>query len=167
VNLSTRQLHDSGIVAALANILEGIDLDPRSLILEVTESALVEDPADAAVRLRELKDLGVGLAIDDFGTGYSSLSYLKHLPVDRLKIDRTLAGGLGTDQATSSIVMATVTLGHALGMEVVAEGVATTAEFDAVRNFECDIGQGHYWWGPCPADEAAALLASDLAPRPG
>jgi diguanylate cyclase (GGDEF)-like protein/PAS domain S-box-containing protein len=167
VNLSARQLHDPGIGAALADILEGIDLDPRSLILEVTESALVEDPADAAVRLRELKDLGVGLAIDDFGTGYSSLSYLKHLPVDRLKIDRTLAGGLGTDQATSSIVMATVTLGHALGMEVVAEGVETTEEFDAVRNFECDIGQGYYWWGPCPTGEAAALLASDPASRRG
>jgi EAL domain-containing protein (putative c-di-GMP-specific phosphodiesterase class I) len=78
-----------------------------------------------------------------------------------------LAGGLGTDQATSSIVMATVTLGHALGMEVVAEGVETTEEFDAVRNFECDIGQGYYWWRPCPTGEAAALLASDPASRRG
>lgn len=175
VNLSARELRDPGIVAAVADALETTGLDPRSLMLEITESGLVEYPADSDDKLRGLRDIGVGLAIDDFGTGYSSLSYLKHLPVDRLKIDRTFVGGLHTDRAGSSIVMAAVMLGHAIGVEVVAEGVETVEEFDAVRGLGCDIGQGHYWWGPYSAEEASVLLEShshrdqtgDLKTAPG
>jgi diguanylate cyclase (GGDEF)-like protein/PAS domain S-box-containing protein len=166
VNLSARQLHDPGIVAEVADALEGVGLDPRSLILEITESGLVEDRADTGDRLRQLKALGVGLTIDDFGTGYSSLSYLKHLTIDRLKLDRTFVGGLDTDHVGYSIVMATVTLGHAIGIEVVAEGVETTEEFDTVRTLNCDVGQGYYWWGPRPTEEVAVLLAPNSPPEP-
>jgi diguanylate cyclase len=166
VNLSARQLRDPGIVAAVEDTLEEVGLDPRSLILEISESGLVGRPADSGDKLRGLKDLGVGLAIDDFGTGYSSLSYLKHLAIDRLKIDRTFVGDLSTDRVGSSILMATVMLGHALGIEVAAEGVETINEHDALRTLECDIGQGYYWWGPCPAEEIAVLLASNTAPEP-
>jgi diguanylate cyclase (GGDEF)-like protein/PAS domain S-box-containing protein len=164
VNLSARQLQDPGIVAQVADTLEEVGLDPSTLILEITESGLAGHPVDTADRLRELKDLGVGLAVDDFGTGYSSLSYLKHLPIDRLKIDRTFVGDLSTDHANTSIVMATVTLGHALGIEVVVEGVETADEYDAVRTLDCDIGQGYYWSVPHSAEEAEVLLASDLPP---
>jgi EAL domain-containing protein (putative c-di-GMP-specific phosphodiesterase class I) len=164
VNLSARQLQDPGIVAQVADVLEQVGLDPGTLILEITESGLAGRPVDTADRLGGLKDLGVGLAVDDFGTGYSSLSYLKHLPIDRLKIDRTFVGNLSTDQANTSIVMATVTLGHALGIEVVAEGVESADEYDAVCALDCDIGQGYYWSAPHSAEEAEVLLASDPPP---
>jgi EAL domain-containing protein (putative c-di-GMP-specific phosphodiesterase class I) len=164
VNLSARQLHDPNIVAEVADALEGVGLDPRSLMLEITESVLVEDRADTDDKLRALKDLGVGLTIDDFGTGYSSFSYLKYLPIDRLKIDRTFVGGLGTDRVNSSIVKAAVMLGHAIGIEVAAEGVETMEELEALRTHECDIAQGYHWWEPCPAEETSALLAPDFSP---
>jgi diguanylate cyclase (GGDEF)-like protein/PAS domain S-box-containing protein len=167
VNLSARQLYDPGIVTEVADVLEGVGLDPKSLILEITESALVERPGDTVDKLRRLKDLGVGLAVDDFGTGYSSLSYLKFLPIDHLKIDRTFVRSLNTDRANYSIVMATVMLGHAIGIEAAAEGVETLEEFDALRTLKCDIGQGYYWWAPRPAEEAAVLLAPDPVSEPG
>jgi diguanylate cyclase (GGDEF)-like protein/PAS domain S-box-containing protein len=162
VNLSARQLYHPGIVTEVADVLQEVGLDPNSLILEITESALVEHLGDTVDKLRGLKDLGVGLAVDDFGTGYSSLSYLKFLPIDRLKIDRTFVRSLNTDHANYSIVKATVMLGHAIGIEAAAEGVETLEEFDAVRTLQCDIGQGYYWWAPRPAEEAAVLL---LAPN--
>jgi diguanylate cyclase (GGDEF)-like protein/PAS domain S-box-containing protein len=165
VNLSARQLQEPGFVAEVATVLEEVGLDPSTLILEITESGLAGYTAGTADQLRGLKDLGVGLAVDDFGTGYSSLSYIKHLPIDRLKIDRTFVSNLSTDHTSASIVRATVTLGHSLGMEVVAEGVETTDEYDAVRALECDIGQGYYWSAPCSAEETEALLASDLTPE--
>ncbi len=164
VNLSARQLYDPGIVGEVAGAVEGTGLDPGSLILEITESGFVEHLDDNDDALRGLKDLGVGLAIDDFGTGYSSLSYIKYLPIDRLKIDRTFVGDLSTNRSVSSIVMAIVMLGHAIGVEVAAEGVETVEELEAVRALECDVGQGNYWRAPGPAHEMAELLASSLTP---
>jgi diguanylate cyclase (GGDEF)-like protein/PAS domain S-box-containing protein len=164
VNLSARQLHGPDIVAEVADALEGAGLDPNSLMLEITESVLVEERADIDDKLRALKDLGVGLTIDDFGTGYSSFSYLKYLPIDRLKIDRTFVGGIGTDHVNSSIMKAAVMLGHAIGIDVAAEGIETVEEFEALRTHECDIGQGYYWWGPSPVEEAAVLLESSFSP---
>jgi EAL domain-containing protein (putative c-di-GMP-specific phosphodiesterase class I) len=98
--------------------------------------------------------------------GYSSLSYLGYLPVDQLKLDRVLIANLATDNKNLAIVRAVVDLGHALGIEVVAEGVETQGEFEELRKLGCDVGQGNYWWDPRPPEEVEKLLASNLAPLP-
>jgi EAL domain-containing protein (putative c-di-GMP-specific phosphodiesterase class I) len=100
----------------------------------------------------------VKLAIDDFGTGYSSLSYLKHFPVDAIKIDRSIVEGLGHDRGDSAIVSATITLAHALGLEVVAEGMETGEAVAELQALGCNFGQGKYWWRQRPAEKTAALL---------
>src|SRR5215213_9590508 len=166
VNLSARQLRYPELVGEVEEALSQADLDPASLTLEITESVLVEDGESSAQTLRRLKDLGVRVAIDDFGVGYSSLSYLRYLPVDQLKLDRVLVENLDTDHKNRAIVRAAIDLGHALGIEVVAEGVETHEEFAELRKLGCDIGQGAYWWGPRLPGEAEELLASNLAPLP-
>ena len=166
VNLSARQLRYPELVGEVEDALRQAALDPESLTLEITESVLVEDGESSSGTLRRLKDLGVRLAIDDFGVGYSSLSYLRYLPVDQLKLDRVLLENLDTDHKNLAIVRAVVDLGHALGIEVVAEGVETHEEFEELRKLGCDVGQGNYWWDPRPPEEAEKLLASNLAPLP-
>ena len=166
VNLSARQLRHPGLVSEVADALDHADLNPESLTLEITESTFVEDERSTDEALQRLKELGVRLAIDDFGVGYSSLSYLRYLPVDRLKLDRVLVGSLDTDAKTRAIVRASVDLGHALGMDVVAEGVETHEEFEELRRLGCDVGQGYYWWRPGPSEEADQLLASNPNPIP-
>ncbi len=126
----------------------------------------MEDVTTTLAALRWLQDLGVRLAIDDFGTGYSSLSYLKRFPVDAIKVDRSIVSGLGQDPGDAAIVSATITLAHALGLEVVAEGVETEAEVAELRSLGCDLAQGYYFWRPAPAQETAALLASSLRSDP-
>jgi EAL domain-containing protein (putative c-di-GMP-specific phosphodiesterase class I) len=126
----------------------------------------VEDGESSSGILRRLKDLGVHLAIDDFGVGYSSLSYLRYLPVDQLKLDRVLLENLDTDPKKLAIVRAAVELGHALGIEVVAEGVETHEEHEELRKLGCDVGQGDYWWCPRLPGEAEKLLAPNSASMP-
>jgi EAL domain-containing protein (putative c-di-GMP-specific phosphodiesterase class I) len=166
VNLSARQLRYPELVGEVEDALGKAALDPGSLTLEITESVLVEEGESSAGTLRRLKELGVRLAIDDFGVGYSSLSYFGYLPVDQLKLDRVLVGNLATDHKNLAIVRAVVDLGHALGIEVIAEGVETHEEFEELRKLGCDFGQGNYWWGPSPPGEAEKLLTSNLAPLP-
>ena len=166
VNLSARQLRYPKLVAEVEDALRQAALDPGSLTLEITESVLVADGGSSSGTLRRLKDLGVRLALDDFGVGYSSLSYLRYLPVDQLKLDRVLVENLDTDRKNLAIVRAAVDLGHALGIEVVAEGVETHEEFEELRKLGCDVGQGDYWWSPRLPGEAEELLASNPAPLP-
>ncbi|HEV3477641.1 MAG TPA: EAL domain-containing protein, partial [Rubrobacteraceae bacterium] len=109
-----------------------------------------------------LRGLGVKLAIDDFGTGYSSLSYLKRFPVDVIKIDRSIVEGLGRDRGDSAIVSATITLAHALGLEVIAEGVETDEEAAELLALGCDFVQGFYWCTPQPAGAMSPLLEAHL-----
>jgi diguanylate cyclase (GGDEF)-like protein/PAS domain S-box-containing protein len=166
VNISARQLRYPELVGEVEDALRKAALDPGSLTLEITESVLVEDEGSSAGTLQRLKELGVRLAIDDFGVGYSSLSYLRYLPVDQLKLDRVLVGNLDTDHKNLAIVRAAVDLGHALGIEVVAEGVETSEEFVELRKLGCDVGQGDYWWGPRLPRETEELLASNQAHLP-
>ncbi len=166
VNLSARQLRYPELVGEVEDALGQAALDPGKLTLEITESVLVEEGESSARTLRRLKELGVRLAIDDFGVGYSSLSYLGYLPVDQLKLDRVLVGNLATDHKNLAIVRAVVDLGHALGIEVVAEGVETPEEFEELRKLGCDVGQGNYWWDPRLPGEVSKLLASNLDPLP-
>ena len=166
VNISARQLRYPELVGEVEDALRKTALDPGSLTLEITESVLVEDEGFSTGTLQRLKDLGVRLAIDDFGVGYSSLSYLRYLPVDQLKLDRVLVGHLDTDDKNLAIVRAAVDLGHALGIEVVAEGVETHEEFEELKKLGCDVGQGDYWWGTHLPRETEELLASKGTPSP-
>lgn len=166
VNLSARQLRYPELVGEVEEVLRRVDLDPASLTLEITESVLVEVGGSSTWVLGRLKELGVQLAIDDFGVGYSSLSYLRYLPVDRLKLDRVLVRNVDKDRTNLAIVRAAVDLGHALGIEVVAEGVERQEEYEELYKLGCDVGQGNYWWSARPPAEAEELLASNLPPRP-
>ncbi|HEX5849888.1 MAG TPA: PAS domain S-box protein [Rubrobacter sp.] len=166
VNLSARQLRYADLVREVEDALGRNALDPGTFTLEITESVLVETGGSSIGALQRLKELGVRLAIDDFGVGYSSLSYLRYLPVDLLKLDRVLVKDLDKDRKNLAIVRAALDIGHALGIEVVAEGVQTREEFEELRKLGCDFGQGNYWWGPLPPDEAGALLASNLPSAP-
>jgi EAL domain-containing protein (putative c-di-GMP-specific phosphodiesterase class I) len=164
VNLSGPQFQTFGLTERIRDILAETGLTPGGLALEITESALMKDIPSTIAALRWLKALGVGLSIDDFGTGYSSLAYMKKFPTDTIKVERSMVSGLDHDPGNAAIVSAMVTLAHALGLRVVAEGVETEAEAHELRDLGCDLGQGYYWCKPAPADEMTALL--DAASRP-
>ncbi len=157
VNVSPLQLREDDFVAATRAILERTGLAPERLELEITESALIDNP-DQATTLRELKALGVRLAIDDFGAGYSGLNYLRLVSFDSIKVDRSFIEGLETDKDTATIVRAIVGLGHSLRLTVTAEGVETPAQLRRVREHGCDRIQGFLLGRPMPVDEAATLF---------
>jgi EAL domain-containing protein (putative c-di-GMP-specific phosphodiesterase class I)/CheY-like chemotaxis protein len=151
VNVSARQLQSAGLVTEIASALQDSGLEPSALVLEITESATVEDTEGVIARLAELKGLGVGLAIDDFGTGYSSLSYLRRFPVDQLKVDRSFVAGLVTNAGDLAIVASVVNLAGALGIRVVAEGVETVDQLEKLCEMGCDLAQGFNWLRPVDA----------------
>jgi diguanylate cyclase (GGDEF)-like protein/PAS domain S-box-containing protein len=157
VNVSPRQLQQADFVALVQSALEEHELTPSSLVIEITESAIME--ASAAVVLRSLKDLGVQLAMDDFGTGYSSLAHLRRFPLDIIKVDRSFIVALGDGQG-SSIAGAIVSLARALGLRTVAEGIEDEEQLHAVRALGCDLGQGFHFARPMPADDLTRLLAT-------
>ncbi|HYL25170.1 MAG TPA: EAL domain-containing protein, partial [Burkholderiales bacterium] len=134
------------------------DLPPAALELELTESALIDARDKARGILQELKRLGVQLAVDDFGTGYSSLSYLSGLPVDCLKIDRAFVTRLAKGGRDAALAQAIVSMGHGLGLRVLAEGVETAEQLKFLREHECDEGQGYLFAKPAAPDALADLL---------
>jgi EAL domain-containing protein (putative c-di-GMP-specific phosphodiesterase class I) len=158
VNLSPIQFRHAGLVDSVADALAQAGLDPACLELELTESFVMRDAERINIAMQSLKNLGVDIAVDDFGTGYSSLSYLKRFPVDRLKIDKSFVRDIDTDPDDAAIVRAIITLGHALGLKVVAEGVETRAHLEFLQQHGCDELQGYYFSRPVPAVEMARLL---------
>nr|WP_246407021.1 EAL domain-containing protein [Modestobacter versicolor] len=166
VNVSARQLVGGTLLQHVAEALTASGLAPSALVLEVTETALVTDPAAVAERLAELRALGVRLALDDFGTGYSSLSYLRQFDVDVLKIDRSFVTLLDGSADDAAIVHGLVQLGRTLRLEVVAEGVETTAQRDRLRAERCDLAQGYLFSRPLEEADAELLLLGQRAPRP-
>jgi len=165
VNLSARQLNQQ-LPELVASTLARAGISPQQLELEITESAAMEDPAQAIATLGRLREMGVKLAIDDFGTGYSSLGYLKLFPIDRLKIDRSFVRDIGTTLDDGSIVSAIIALAHTLGRDVVAEGVETEAQLDFLLNRGCQNMQGYLFSLPLPAAQARAFLQKRLLSRP-
>jgi diguanylate cyclase (GGDEF)-like protein/PAS domain S-box-containing protein len=158
VNLSPIQFRHAGLVNAVAIALQQANLAPPYLELELTESFVMHDAERINVAMQSLKSLGVNISVDDFGTGYSSLSYLKRFPVDRLKVDKSFVRDIDTDPDDAAIVRAIITLGHALGLKVVAEGVETRAHHDFLKKHGCDELQGYYFSRPIPAFKMEALL---------
>jgi diguanylate cyclase len=159
VNLSTHNLHSS-LPDLIAELLERWNTPPRQLLIEITESTLMADPERAMEVLLRLRHMGVRLAIDDFGTGYSSLSYLKRLPVDEIKIDRSFICDMATDDDDTAIVRSTITLGHDLGLSVVAEGMEDGATWDLLADLGCDIAQGYFVARPMAPKQLLSWVAS-------
>ena len=158
VNLSTQQLRHEQLPVVIRGALACYDLQPQELELEITESTAMQNP-EATIRiLEQLKDMGIVLAIDDFGTGYSSLSYLKHLPIHRLKLDRSFIKDLEANNSDAAICSATIVLGHNLGLDLVAEGVETEAQRDYLHSIGCDLLQGFLYSRPMPAYQVVPFV---------
>jgi EAL domain-containing protein (putative c-di-GMP-specific phosphodiesterase class I) len=153
VNLSGRQLLQPEFAGELGDLLSRSMCDPSRLRIELTESMLIGNGAAAMAALGNLRALGVRLCIDDFGTGYSSLSYLHELPIDALKIDRSFVLAMGEDERKMKIIQSILLLGKGLGIEVVAEGVETQAQADALRRMGCELAQGYLFARPCPLEQ--------------
>lgn len=142
VNFSARQFQQPSFISSVTEILKQTNLDPRWLELELTESSIMKEPEQAIEKLHELKLMGIRVAIDDFGTGYSSLNYLKRFPIDTLKIDRAFVSDVCKDPHDTAIVRAIITLGHALDLTVIAEGVETQEQLQYLSSLGCDVVQG-------------------------
>ncbi|GAC1605452.1 MAG: EAL domain-containing protein [Ramlibacter sp.] len=158
VNVAAEQLRGNNFVAGLQAALAAVDGNSAALSIEVTESILITNMERAIEILSEVRALGIPVAIDDFGTGYSSLAYLVTLPIDELKVDRAFIRKITTDPAYLGIVDTCITLAHSLKLKVVAEGVETVEQADALRALHCDQAQGFLYSQPVPADELARML---------
>jgi len=150
VNVSARQFRQPDFVPYVIDLISYTGVNPKRLKLELTESLLVNDVEETKTKMTALKQHGVGFSLDDFGTGYSSLSYLKRLPLDQLKIDQSFVRDLMTDPNDAAIALAVITLGHALGLTVIAEGVETRAQRDHLHSQGCDAYQGYLVGRPMP-----------------
>jgi len=159
INISARQFLGQDIVETISRILEQTGCKPHWLELEITESAVMEQPQASAVTMKKLAAMGITISIDDFGTGYSSLAYLKQFPVHWLKIDQSFVQNIGAGQGDEAIIQAVISLAHGLGIKVVGEGVEMESQYEFLKNLGCDMVQGFYFSRPLLADEINRLLA--------
>ncbi len=159
VNLSTRNLLDPELAQTIADLLGRWQLQPDQLAVEITESAIMAEPERARGTVFDLREMGMRVSIDDFGTGYSSLAYLHRLAVDQIKVDRSFVMAMPHDKSAATIVRATVDLGHALGIEVVAEGVESQQVWDQLASLGCDQAQGYFIGRPAGASDVTRRLA--------
>ncbi|MDZ7794388.1 MAG: EAL domain-containing protein [Spirochaetia bacterium] len=160
VNVSPRQLQSSVLLQDIENALAESMLPPENLVVEVTESAIITDSKGALATLNQLKEMGVKLHLDDFGEGYSSLNLLYRFPFDTMKIDRSYVSGLQNNHDNSEVVRTIINLGHSMKKEVIAEGIETSNEATALRNFKCELGQGFFFSRPLDEDMARLFIDS-------
>jgi diguanylate cyclase len=165
VNLSATQFKQKNLVATVRGALAAAGLDAGYLELELTESAVMQDPESSIQVLRQLSGLGVRISVDDFGTGYSSLSYLRRLPLDKLKIDRSFIREVAASRDDAEIVRAIVSLAHSLHLKVIAEGVETEEQLTFLRGLGCDQYQGFHCSPPVPADEFETMMRATPTPE--
>lgn len=158
VNVSARQFRQDSVAQSIQAALDETGISPLMLEAELTESAVMTDPAKAIQALHQIRDLGVPISIDDFGTGYSSLAYLKRFPLDKLKIDGEFVRDIASDEEDAAIVNAIITLAHNLNLTVIAEGVETAEQMAFLIEHGCDEMQGNYFSKPVPTDEALEML---------
>ena len=163
VNLSVRQIARPELVEEVREILVDTGLDPHSLILEITESVMMQDMDLSIERLGHLKQLGVQLAVDDFGTGYSSLNYIRRFPVDILKVDKSFIDGVNGGGEASALTEAVIKLAGILNLRPVAEGIERADQLHRLLELRCEMGQGYYFAKPLRSDELAALLEERTA----
>jgi EAL domain-containing protein (putative c-di-GMP-specific phosphodiesterase class I) len=160
VNLSRRQLTSPDLTGSVRQVLLDSGLDPRQLVLEITENVLMDDPERATVALAALRETGIAIAVDDFGTGYSSLSYLQRFPVDVLKIDRAFIEPLNrTEPASTALVSTIIGLAHTMGLDIVAEGIERPDQLERLLELGCPMGQGFLLSRPLDVDQATEFLA--------
>jgi predicted signal transduction protein with EAL and GGDEF domain len=165
VNVSARQFREGDLANRILDIVRSCGVDPRSIEIELTESAVMDDAARVVAALEHLKAHGVSIAIDDFGTGYASLSYLMQLPVDVVKIDRSYVRDVSRRGDKGATVQAVIRFARALGIDVIAEGVESGAEAGSLRDWGCHHAQGFYFGRPVDAEEFAARIAARSRPR--
>lgn len=158
MNISAKQLAHPHLVETVRTILTETGLDPATLELEITESAVVDDMETTKRTLRALKELGLRLVIDDFGAGYAGLSYLRDWDVDALKIDRSYVSGLGKSPEDTAMVRAVLDVAASLGLEVTAEGVETEQQLTQLREMGCTRGQGFIFGRPVPARDVPSAI---------
>ncbi|PIE42861.1 MAG: hypothetical protein CSA50_08375 [Gammaproteobacteria bacterium] len=153
VNVSSKQLSTANFAEQVQKLIEFTQFDPCQLELEITESAVMENPALVTAELNQVREFGVNISLDDFGTGYSSLSYLKKLPVTKVKIDRSFVRDINIDKDDEEIVKAIIAMSKTLGLKVIAEGVETKDHIDFIRRADCERAQGYYYSRPLPEAE--------------
>ena len=156
VNVSGLQISDTKIVAIIKDALQNSGLAPNKLIIEITESLVMEDLERGLQVLEAIRDIGVSVSIDDFGTGYSSLSYLKKFPISELKIDQSFLRGFPANDEDTAIVRAIIALAHSLDLYVTAEGVETQEQVNGLKNISCELLQGYYFSKPLAFDDFKA-----------
>jgi EAL domain-containing protein (putative c-di-GMP-specific phosphodiesterase class I) len=164
VNVSVRQFQHPDLVGDVADALQRSGLNPSLLTLEITESLFAQDIEETTRKIELLKSMGARLALDDFGTGYSSLSYLRRFPIDTLKIDKSFIDGVTTSPEGRAVVAAITQLGETLHLEVVAEGLESVDQVQALRELGCPLGQGYHFAKPLAAGDAVKLLLTGQKP---
>jgi len=165
VNISGRQLQGMGLADALRQTLHSSGVEPSAVVLEITESVLMQQTDAVLERLQQLKGLGVRLAIDDFGTGYSSLSYLQRFPIDILKIAKPFVEEVGQGADRSALARAIIGLGDTLRLRTIAEGIERAEQRSALLELGCPLGQGHHFWPAITAAAVEELLAAERKPQ--
>ncbi|HCB38150.1 MAG TPA: hypothetical protein DEP79_00590 [Gammaproteobacteria bacterium] len=163
MNISARNLQDPHFKDQICKIAQECDITLDKVIMELTETAVMHNPDDAMRVMGELSAVGIRLSIDDFGTGYSSLSYLKKLPVNEIKIDRSFVMEMAKNSDDQVIVHTTLTMGHNMSLEVVAEGIEDEDTLNKLKEMGCDLAQGYHIARPMPANEFFTWLANYAA----
>ena len=158
INLSPHQIRRKNLKNQVEEIIKASGLSPSWIELELLETILLDDIEETVFAMQELKSIGVRLSLDDFGAVYSSLSQLRHLPVDILRIDRTLIAEVAKDRSSAAIVSAIISLAKSLNLKVVAEGVETEEQLEFLRQKDCDEAQGYLFGHPLPVDQITELL---------
>lgn len=162
VNISGKQFWGGQILHTVRRVLKETDLPPTDLELEITESVFLRDIEDTVRTISELRSMSVSVSMDEFGTGYSSLNYLRRLPIEKLKIDGSFIRDLSVDPNAGVLLKQIIQLGHAMNLEVVAEGVETENEYKFLADNQCDVMQGHYLHQPLSSREFGQLLKERL-----
>jgi len=162
VNFSTRQFHQKDLANTIRKTLDEYKLDPSYLVVEITESIMMESISSSMKILQEIRELGVDISLDDFGTGYSSFGYLKNFPLTHVKIDRSFVADIETNEKDATLVSAIIDMSHGIGLKVTAEGVENESQLNLLRHFNCDEMQGFLFSKPVPEQEATVLLEKGI-----
>jgi EAL domain-containing protein (putative c-di-GMP-specific phosphodiesterase class I) len=161
VNLSVKQFSQPDIVDQIGSAIAASGINPRSLRIEITESAIIDKGTSSANVLEKIRALGVQIYLDDFGTGYSSLSYLHGLPIDAIKIDRAFISNMDIDEKSLRLVRTILTLAEIVGVRAEAEGISTAEQLRELRSLNCEQGQGYLFSAPITIEAVAEVLTAD------